>query len=108
MSKAIRRVESRLGVILLERSSRHVALTPAGQALVDHVRHALNAVRAAADKARRAGDPQAHLRLVIKPGATPAGRGSAGPGHPRGTKAPRSPTLPKPPKPPPLKPPPPK
>ncbi|GAA2580133.1 LysR family transcriptional regulator [Winogradskya consettensis] len=68
LSKAIRRVESRLRVTLLERSSRHVALTPAGQALVDHGRHALNAVSAAVDKARRAGDRQVPLRLVIKPG----------------------------------------
>ncbi|MCC8341134.1 LysR family transcriptional regulator [Streptomyces sp. R1] len=68
LSKAIRRLESRLGVKLLERSSRHVALTPAGEALLHHGRHALNAVSAAAEKARRAGDQQARLRLVIKPG----------------------------------------
>ncbi|GCD95893.1 LysR family transcriptional regulator [Embleya hyalina] len=68
LSKAIRRLESRLGVRLLERSSRHVALTPAGEALLHHGRHALDAVGAAAEKARRAGDRQAHLRLVIKPG----------------------------------------
>jgi DNA-binding transcriptional LysR family regulator len=66
LSKAIRRVEARLGVQLLVRSSRHVALTPAGDALLHHGRHALNAVSAAAEAARRAGD--AHLRLVIKPG----------------------------------------
>ncbi|MFI1386301.1 LysR family transcriptional regulator [Embleya sp. NPDC020886] len=68
LSKAVRRLESRLGVTLLERSSRHVALTLAGEALLHHGRHALNAVGAAAEKARRAGDQQAHLRLVIKPG----------------------------------------
>ncbi|MDJ1138155.1 LysR family transcriptional regulator [Streptomyces iconiensis] len=68
LSKAVRRLESRLGVKLLERSSRHVALTRAGEALLHHGRHALNAVAAAADKARQAGDRQAHLRLVIKPG----------------------------------------
>ncbi|MFE2873007.1 LysR family transcriptional regulator [Embleya sp. NPDC059259] len=68
LSKAVRRLESRLGVTLLERSSRHVALTLAGEALLHHGRHALNAVGAAAEKARRAGDRQAHLRLVIKPG----------------------------------------
>ncbi|MEV5017943.1 LysR family transcriptional regulator [Streptomyces sp. NPDC053780] len=66
LSKAIRRLESRLGVKLLERTSRHVTLTPAGEALLHHGRHALNAVGAAAEKARRAG--QARLRLVIKPG----------------------------------------
>ena len=68
LSKAIRRLEGRLGVTLLERSSRHAALTPAGQALLQHGRHALNAVGTAADQTRRAGDQQAHLRLVIKPG----------------------------------------
>ncbi|MGW3349268.1 LysR family transcriptional regulator [Nonomuraea rubra] len=68
VSKAVRRLERRLGVKLLERSSRSVALTPAGEALLHHGRHALNAVSAAADRARRAGDQQAHLRLVIKPG----------------------------------------
>ncbi|MEV5612756.1 LysR family transcriptional regulator [Streptomyces sp. NPDC052225] len=68
LSKAIRRIESRLGVRLLERTSRHVALTPAGEALLEHGRYALGAVRAAAESARRAGDTRAGLRLVIKPG----------------------------------------
>jgi DNA-binding transcriptional LysR family regulator len=68
LSKAIRRVESRLGVMLLLRSSRQVSLTPAGEALLHQGRYALNAVAAAAEGARRAGDIQAHLRLVIKPG----------------------------------------
>ncbi|MGW3952230.1 LysR family transcriptional regulator [Streptomyces sp. NPDC004752] len=45
-SKAIRRVESRLGVQLLVRSSRHVSLTPAGEALLHHGRHALDAMSA--------------------------------------------------------------
>jgi DNA-binding transcriptional LysR family regulator len=68
LSKAIRRLESRLGVTLLLRSSRHVSLTPAGEALLRHGRHALNAVAAAVEGARRAGDARAHLRLLIKPG----------------------------------------
>lgn len=68
LSKTVQRLESRLGVKLLERTSRHVALTPAGEALLHHGRHALNAVGAAAEKARRAGDRQTQLRLVIKPG----------------------------------------
>ncbi|MEU6848961.1 LysR family transcriptional regulator [Actinacidiphila alni] len=68
LSKAVRRIESRLGVLLLVRSSRHVSLTPAGEALLHHGRHAINAVGAAAEAARRAGAPQEHLRLVIKPG----------------------------------------
>lgn len=68
LSKAIQRVESRLGVQLLVRSSRRVSLTPAGEALLHHGRHALNAVSAAVRSARRAGEVQAQLRLVIKPG----------------------------------------
>lgn len=68
LSKAIRRIEGRLGVALFVRSSRQVSLTPAGQALREHGRHALNAVSAAVRNARRADDTQAHLRLVLKPG----------------------------------------
>ncbi|MFJ8795618.1 LysR family transcriptional regulator [Streptomyces sp. NPDC102462] len=68
LSKAIRRIETRLGVQLLIRSSRHVELTAAGKALQEHGRHALNAVSAAVRSTRRAGDPQAPLRLVLKPG----------------------------------------
>ncbi|MEV0701947.1 LysR family transcriptional regulator [Saccharopolyspora sp. NPDC050389] len=68
LSKAIRRIETRLGVPLFIRTSRRVELTPAGQALQEHGRHALNAVSAAVRNARRAGDAEAHLRLVIKPG----------------------------------------
>ncbi|WP_409462454.1 LysR family transcriptional regulator [Amycolatopsis sp. GA6-003] len=66
LSKAIQRIETRLGVQLFTRSSRHVELTAAGEALQEHGRHALNAVSAAARNARRAGER--HLRLVLKPG----------------------------------------
>jgi DNA-binding transcriptional LysR family regulator len=68
LSKAIRRIENRLGVTLFVRSSRRVELTPAGQALREHGRHALNAVSAAVRTAQRADDAQSHLRLVLKPG----------------------------------------
>lgn len=68
LSKAIARIETRLGVPLFVRSSRRVELTPAGKALQEHGRHALNAVSAAARSARRAGNHQAGLRLVLKPG----------------------------------------
>jgi DNA-binding transcriptional LysR family regulator len=68
LSKAIRRIETRLGVALFLRSSRHVELTPSGQALREHGRHALNAVSAAVRSARRAAETEDHLRLVLKPG----------------------------------------
>lgn len=68
LSKAIRRMESRLGVALFVRSSRHVELTPGGKALQEHGRHALNAVSAAVRHAQRAGAAQTQLRLVLKPG----------------------------------------
>jgi len=68
LSKAIRRIEHRLGVPLFVRSSRHVELTPAGKALQEHGRHALNAVSAAVRHAQSANTAQTHLRLVLKPG----------------------------------------
>ncbi|NEB76701.1 LysR family transcriptional regulator [Streptomyces sp. SID14478] len=68
LSKAVRRIESRLGVALFHRSSRHVALTPSGEALLEHGRHALNAMSAAVRSARRAAESDTHLRLVLKPG----------------------------------------
>jgi DNA-binding transcriptional LysR family regulator len=68
LSKAIRRIEARLGVPLFIRSSRRVELTAAGEALREHGRHALDAVGVAVQSARRAGDDQGHLRLVLKPG----------------------------------------
>jgi len=68
LSKAIQRVEARLGVPLFVRSSRHVELTPAGEALREHGRHALNAVSAAVRSAQSAASTQAYLRLVLKPG----------------------------------------
>ena len=68
LSKAIRRIEHRLGVGLFVRSSRHVELTPAGKALQEHGRHALNAIGAAVRYAQAAGGVQTRVRLVLKPG----------------------------------------
>ena len=59
LSKAIRRIEHRLGVPLFVRSSRHVELTEPGKALQEHGRHALNAV--AADPSRMKDDLLPHL-----------------------------------------------
>ncbi|MEU0838219.1 LysR family transcriptional regulator [Streptomyces sp. NPDC005962] len=68
LSKAIRQLEHRLGVRLLERSSRRVSLTPAGEVLFKEGRQALDMVLAAARHAQQAGKPDARLRLVVKPG----------------------------------------
>ncbi|HVV23719.1 MAG TPA: LysR family transcriptional regulator [Pseudonocardiaceae bacterium] len=67
LSKAIRRIEHRLGVRLLERGSRQVRLTAAGEILLDEGRRALEAVLAAARHARQAGVPDGRLTLVVKP-----------------------------------------
>ena len=68
LSRAIRQLERRLGVRLLERSSRRVSLTPAGEVLLKEGRQALDMVMAAARRTQQAGKPDARLRLVVKPG----------------------------------------
>jgi DNA-binding transcriptional LysR family regulator len=66
LSRAIQRLERRLGVDLLTRASRRVALTPAGEVLLAEARVALERVDAAERRARRAG--QRGLVVVVKPG----------------------------------------
>lgn len=68
LSRAIRRLERRLGVTLLERTSRNVALTPAGEVLLDEARRALEAVDAAVRRTRRAGRREPRLVVAMKPG----------------------------------------
>jgi len=67
LSKTIQRIESRLSLQLFDRTSRSVALTPAGAALLEHGRHALNAMTVAVQNAQRAADDEP-LRFVMKPG----------------------------------------
>ncbi|SDY71570.1 LysR substrate binding domain-containing protein [Amycolatopsis xylanica] len=69
LSRAIRQLERRLGVILLERSSRKVSLTPAGEVLLVEGRAVLASVEAAARRAKRAGQSERRLLLVMRPGA---------------------------------------
>ncbi|MCP2340606.1 LysR family transcriptional regulator [Actinomadura rupiterrae] len=66
LSRAIRELERQLGVQLLERTTRSVALTRAGETLLRDARTVLEAVGAADRRARHAGRPSARLRLALK------------------------------------------
>ncbi|MEV4799290.1 LysR family transcriptional regulator [Nonomuraea sp. NPDC049421] len=69
LSRAIQRLERRLGVTLFERDRRGVALTASGQVLLREGRTALDAVTAAARRTRRAAaGPGERLVLVAKAG----------------------------------------
>ncbi|MFD6611559.1 LysR family transcriptional regulator [Micromonospora chalcea] len=73
LSRAIRQLERRLGVTLLERDSRSVALTAAGSVLLREGRAALDAVDAADRRTRRAGQAATGgpgLVLATKAGAS--------------------------------------
>lgn len=70
LSRAIGRLERRLGVRLFDRNRRGVALTEAGRVLLREGRTALDAVAAAARRTQRAGDPKRPLVLVTKAGAS--------------------------------------
>lgn len=65
LSRQIRDLESEVGVKLLERLARGVALTAAGKVFLDHARLAILQVEAATDGARRADQPQ---RVVLSVG----------------------------------------
>jgi LysR family transcriptional regulator, hca operon transcriptional activator len=58
LSRQIRDLEIEVGVQLLERQARGVALTAAGRVFLDHARLALLQVEAATDAARRTAEPQ--------------------------------------------------
>jgi LysR family transcriptional regulator, hca operon transcriptional activator len=58
LSRQIRDLESEIGVKLLERQTRGVALTAAGRVFLDHARLALLQVEAATEGARRAEQPE--------------------------------------------------
>jgi DNA-binding transcriptional LysR family regulator len=64
LSQAIKALESNLGVALFERTSRHVALTPAGEELLPAARAAIAAVEHAVGVARAAaGEGEQRLRV---------------------------------------------
>jgi DNA-binding transcriptional LysR family regulator len=68
LSAAIGKLERKLGVRLLERTSRRVALTPAGAVLLEQGRIAVEAAHAAVERTRRAGLQPARLTVAVKPG----------------------------------------
>jgi LysR family hca operon transcriptional activator len=57
LSRQIRDLELEVGVKLLERKARGIALTAAGRVFLDHVRFALMQIEAAGEAARRAERP---------------------------------------------------
>jgi DNA-binding transcriptional LysR family regulator len=72
LSRAIQKLERRLGVTLFARSSQGVALTGAGSVLLREGRAVLDAVTAAERRTRRAGvgDREPRLVLATKAGAS--------------------------------------
>ncbi|WP_444663741.1 LysR family transcriptional regulator [Cellulomonas sp. CW35] len=73
LSRAISRLERRLGVELFERTSRAVAITQAGETLLREARAVLDAVEAAERRTRRAARAtpgQAAVVLATKAGAS--------------------------------------
>ncbi|HTU05100.1 MAG TPA: LysR family transcriptional regulator, partial [Trebonia sp.] len=66
LSRAIRDLERHLGVALLERTTRQVRLTVAGEVLLRDARRALEAVTAAARRTQEAGRPSPRLRVALK------------------------------------------
>ncbi|MGH3196898.1 MAG: LysR family transcriptional regulator [Streptosporangiaceae bacterium] len=68
LSAAIGKLERKLGVTLLERTSRRVALTPAGAVLLEQGRIAVEAAGAAVERTRRQGTQPGRLAVAVKPG----------------------------------------
>src|SRR6201982_3416454 len=66
LSREIRELETHLGVKLFDRSSRHVALTEAGSALLPDVRRALQDLDAATRRVQRLGGPERRLTVAYK------------------------------------------
>jgi DNA-binding transcriptional LysR family regulator len=66
LSRSIRLLEKQLGVVLFERTTRQVRLTAAGEILLRDARIALEAVTAAAHRAREAGNAAPRLRIALK------------------------------------------
>jgi DNA-binding transcriptional LysR family regulator len=68
LSRAVSRLERRMGVLLLERTSRHVELTLAGGVFLDECRRLLQGLDDAVRHTRQAAS-SARLVLAVRPGA---------------------------------------
>ncbi|RKS77862.1 DNA-binding transcriptional LysR family regulator [Motilibacter peucedani] len=68
LSRAIRLLERRMGVTLLNRTSREVRLTAAGEMLLAEGRSALAAVAGAVRRSQKAAATSPRLVLALKPG----------------------------------------
>ncbi|REE99846.1 LysR family transcriptional regulator [Thermomonospora umbrina] len=68
LSRAVRRMERRLGADLFEREARGVALTELGASLLREARGALDAVTAFSRRAHRAAQASTALVVTAKPG----------------------------------------
>ena len=68
LSAAIAKLERKLGVPLLERTSRQVTLTPAGEVLLEQGRIAVEGFGAAIERARRKGGHGDRLTVAVKAG----------------------------------------
>jgi DNA-binding transcriptional LysR family regulator len=68
LSTAIGKLERKLGVTLLDRTSRRVTLTPAGATLLDQGRVAVEHVGAAVERTRRRGTRPDRLTVAVKAG----------------------------------------
>jgi DNA-binding transcriptional LysR family regulator len=66
LSRAIRQLETEMGVALFERTTHSVALTPAGTVLLAEARIALDALQAAERRAQRAAATEPKLILAVK------------------------------------------
>ena len=68
LSRRVAALEERLGIRLLERSTRRVGATEAGSRFRDGARHALDVMRAAEEQARQlASAPSGLLRIALPP-----------------------------------------
>lgn len=68
LSRAIQRLERRLGTLLVKRGPKGVTLTPAGEVLHREAKDILDAVDAATRRTQRAGRSTPTLVVAVKPG----------------------------------------